>query len=230
MKRILFILLIGVIPMSFLYGQKDMFDESIEMANQVNDLLVDAVASFMEYPYDHQNTIVVYNRLKKVAEVCDKALENKYEILRDYDNWKTRLYIEKLEHTKIVADAHEELLKVIIGYNSSGIEWEVMNVVLNPLFDEAGWQRTKLDVNCNDAEFYEYSCGNFKIMFIRNLLPANDYRNGIYHNIEVTFTYAGAYSGGGSYYVGGGKYRVIQYKDDSHTVYYKVMKAQSVRK
>ncbi len=50
MKRILFILLIGVIPMSFLYGQKDMFDESIEMANQVNDLLVDAVASFMDYP------------------------------------------------------------------------------------------------------------------------------------------------------------------------------------
>ena len=49
-------------------------------------------------------------------------------------------------------------------------------------------------------------------------------------NIEVTFTYEGQYGGGGSYYVGGNKYRMIKFKDDENIFYHKIVKAKSVRK
>lgn len=67
------------------------------------------------------------------------------------------------------------------------------------------------------------------MMFIKSILPANDYRNMKYNNIEVTFTYE-SYAGGGSWYVGGNKYRMIQFKDDENTQYYRVVKAKSEKK
>ena len=129
-----------------------------------------------------------------------------------------------------IADAFEELLRTIAGYTSSGIEGTVMEVLLEPLFDEAGWEKRILNVTCPDAYFVEYSYEDFKMMFVKSTRPRNDYMNNCYHNIEVTFTYEGPYGAGGSYYVGGNKYRMIQFKDNENVSYRKVVKAKSIRK
>lgn len=105
-----------------------------------------------------------------------------------------------------------------------------MEVLLEPLFDEAGWEKRILNVTCPDAYFVEYSYEDFKMMFVKSTRPRNDYMNNCYHNIEVTFTYEGAYGAGGSYYVGGNKYRMIQFKDNENVSYRKVVKAKSIRK
>lgn len=81
-----------------------------------------------------------------------------------------------------------------------------------------------------DAYFVEYSYGSFRMMFVKSILPANDYRNQIYNNIEVTFTYDRQYGGGGCYIVGGNMYRMIQFKDDENHSYNIILKANSVHK
>lgn len=67
-------------------------------------------------------------------------------------------------------------------------------------------------------------------MFIKSTRPKNDYRNNIYYNIAVTFTYEGINGEEWECYVGGNKYRMIQFKDDKNVRYQKVIKAKSVRK
>lgn len=176
------------------------------------------------------HTQIVFNQLKKLNTIYKGIQSNKYEVLSKWDNYKVRQFYNTTDKMQAITDAFEELLRTIAGYNSAGIEGPVMEILLEPLFDEAGWEKRTLNITCTDAYFVEYSYGGFKMMFIKSTLPANDYRNQSYHNIEVTFTYEGQYGGGGSYYVGGNKYRMIQFKDDENISYHKIAKAKSVRK
>lgn len=91
-----------------------------------------------------------------------------------------------------------------------------------------GWTEKVLGVECDNAYFVEYQYQGFKMLFIKNTLLAKqyDYTPGPCNLIEVDFTYD--HLGlGGSYNVGAGKYRMIQYKDDVKSDYYKVIKATS---
>ena len=223
---VLFLCLMCTVP-SF---SQDDYDKSLNDLEKVNDLLVDASASFLRYPNSHSNTLVVFNQLKKLNTIYKEIQSNKYEVFSKWDNYKVRQFYNTVDKMQAIANAFEELLRVIAGYNSVGIEGPLMEILLEPLFDEAGWEKRTLNITCEDAYFVEYSYGDFKMMFVKSTLPANDYRNQSYHNLEVTFTYEGLHGGGGSYYVGGNKYRMIQFKDDENISYCKVVKAKSVRK
>lgn len=212
-----------------LYAQKDVFDQSIETAKQLEGFLLDAVASFIKFPDNHENTNSSYLRFKQINSVCKSLQENKYEALSQFDNYKVREFYNSIDKTQTVADAFEELLRPIVGYDSGGIDGAIMDIVIDPLLISSGWNKKKLNIDCEDAYFVEYSYEEFKMMFIKNMLPANDYRNLLYHNIEVTFVYEGMY-GGASYYVGGNKYRMVQFKDDKNASYYKIISANSIRR
>ena len=225
----LFILLLCLMCTVPAFSQDD-YDKSLSELEKVNNLLLDASASFLKFPSSHSNTMIVFNQLKKLNTIYKGIQSNKYEVLSKWDNYKVRQFYNTTDKMQAITDAFEELLRTIAGYNSAGIEGPVMEILLDPLFDEAGWEKRTLNITCTDAYFVEYSYGGFKMMFIKSTLPANDYRNQSYHNIEVTFTYEGQYGGGGSYYVGGNKYRMIQFKDDENISYHKIAKAKSVRK
>lgn len=223
---IFFVCLICTIP-SF---SQDDYDRSLNELEKVNNLLLDASASFLKFPNNHSNTIIVFNQLKELNTIYKEIQSNKYEVLSKWDNYKVRLFYDTTDKMQAIADAFEELLRTIAGYTSSGIEGTVMEVLLEPLFDEAGWEKRILNVTCPDTYFVEYSYEDFKMMFVKSTRPRNDYMNNCYHNIEVTFTYEGPYGAGGSYYVGGNKYRMIQFKDNENVSYRKVVKAKSIRK
>lgn len=223
---IFFVCLICTTP-SF---SQDNYDRSLNELEKVNNLLLDASASFLKFPNNHSNTTIVFNQLKKLNTIYKEIQSNKYEVLSKWDNYKVRLFYDTTDKMQAITDAFEELLRTIAGYTSSGIEGAVMEILLEPLFDKTGWEKRILNITCSDAYFVEYSYEDFKMMFIKSTRPRNDYMKNCYHNIEVTFTYEGPYDVGGSYYVGGNKYRMIQFKDDENISYRKVVKAKSVRK
>lgn len=225
----LFILLLCLICTIPSHSQ-DAYDKSLNELERVNNLLLDASASFLRFPNNHSNTMKVFEQLKKLNAIYKGIQSNKYEVLSKWDNYKVRQFYDTTDKMQAITDAFEELLRTIAGYVSGGIEGPVMEILLDPLFNEAGWEKKMLNITCEDAYFVEYSYGNFKMMFVKSTRPKNDYRNQAYNNIEVTFTYEGLHSGGGSYYVGGNKYRMIQFKDDENTSYNKIIKAKSVRK
>lgn len=225
----LFILLLCLICTIPSHSQ-DIYDESLNELERVNNLLLDASASFLRFPNNHSNTIKVFEQLKKLNAIYKGIQSNKYEVLSKWDNYKVRQFYDTTDKMQAITDAFEELLRTIAGYVSGGIEGPVMEILLDPLFNEAGWVKKVLNITCEDAYFVEYSYGEFKMMFVKSTRPKNDYMNQIHNNIEVTFTYEGLYNGGGSYYVGGNKYRMIQFKDDENTSYHKIVKAKSVRK
>lgn len=212
-----------------LYSQ-DMFDKSLRELEKVNGLLVDASASFFEYPYDHANTLVVFKRLQLLNEAYKELQKNKYEVLSHWDNYKVRQFYDKVDKMQAITAALEELIRPIAGYNSSGIEGPNFEILLVPIFDAAGWKKRMLPIKCEHAYFIEYTFGNFKMMFVKSILSANDYRNHVYNNIEVTYEFAGQFAGGGSIYVGGNKYRMVQFKDNMNTSYKNLAKAKSERR
>ena len=209
---------------------QDMFDKSLQELEKVNAILVDVAASFLENPYDHGNTLVAFNRLQLLNKAYKELQNNKYEALSQWDNYKVRLFYDKVDKMQAITDALEELIKPIAGYNSAGIEGPNFEILLVPLFDEAGWKKRMLPIKCEHAYFIEYTYGEFKMMFVKSILSANDYRNQVYNNIEVSYEFAGQFAGGGSMYVGGNKYRMVQFKDDVNPSYNNIAKASSVRK
>lgn len=207
------------------------YQQACQDLERLDNAMVDMIASFTRFPENHQNTIVVFNQLKKQNKVYE-AIQNlryDYKMFKEWEEYQFTAFYNRVDKMQAIADVYEELLRTIAGYNSAGIEGPEMEILLEPLLLDSGWSKKKLDVSCEHAYFVEYVYGNFKMMFVKSILPANDYRNMKYHNIEVTFTYEG-YAGGGSWYVGGNKYRMIQFKDDENPQYYRVVEATSVIK
>lgn len=225
---------IGLLPIFILisshcFAQRDVFDQSLEAIKKVNGLLVDCIASFLEFPESHNNTVKVYDQILEIkTAVKDQkfdpsAYENPQAI---WSNPKVQRYYKQVEEIQILTLIFEELLRTFKGYGSGGLTQEQITLI-NPLFREMGWKITLLDVDCKDAYFYEYEYKSFKMMFVKNTLPPADYRNQIYNGIQVEFTYHNGL--GGMYAVQGGLYRMIQYTDDKNPNYGKVIKATSRR-
>lgn len=212
------------------YAQKDMFDESIDQAEQINNSLIDIIGTFIASPENHGNALSAFSGCQQINNICQAILKNKYETLSQYNNDKVHLFYNKIEKINAIAEAFEELTRTIVGYNSSGIEGTVMEILVDPLLIGSKWNKRILNITCEHAYFVEYSYNDFKMLFIKNTLPPNDDKNFIYYNIEVTFAYDGKYNGGGTCYVGGNKYRMIQFKDNENSSYYNIAKATSVRK
>ena len=206
---------------------QDMFDESLETIEKFNNLFVDEVGSFLDDPYNHQNSLRVFEKVKEFNEIYKDLQSKKYEVLSKWDNYKTRKYYDSIDKMQAIAEAFEELLRPIAGYADRGIDGPEMEILLEPLFESMGWKKRMINVVCDDAYFCEYEYGDFKMMFVKNTRSKTDYSRGVNNTIIVDFTYENPYGPGGTYYVAGGVYRMIQLKDSENTIYRKLLKAKS---
>jgi len=226
MKKSILYLLLFYSSLSF--AQKDVFDQSLETANVINDALMDYMASFMAFPEYHSNTVKLYNYILDVKNLCKDQQSSKYKMSNSImSNLKVQQYYRIIDKMQIYADAFEELLRPFYGYVSPGLSQNQMTL-LDPLFRTFGWKITLLDISCRDAYFYEYELNGCKMMFVKNTLPPADYRNRIYNYIKVDFIYD-YYGTGGKFHIEGGKYSMIQFQNDQNIQYYKVIKATSKR-
>lgn len=212
-------------PLS-LFSQ-DMFDESLATIEKFNNVFIDEVGTFLEDPHNHTNSLRFFEKMKEFNEIYKDLQSKKYEVLSKWDNYKTRKYYDSIDKMQAIAEAFEELLRPIAGYAGRGIEGPVMEILLEPLFESMGWKKRMINVVCDDAYFCEYERGDFKMMFVKNTRSKSDYSRGINNTIIVDFTYENAYGAGGTYYVAGGVYRMIQLKDSENKTYRKLMKANS---
>jgi hypothetical protein len=229
MKRVKLIIFLACLICTIPSFSQDEYDRSLNDLEKINDAFIDAFGSFLESPYSHSNTLNVLDRIIQFNKIYKEIQSNKYDVLAKWDNYKVRLFYDKTDKMQAIANAFEVLLRPFAGYASAGNEGAEMEILLEPLFDEMGWEKRILNVTCPDAYFIEYSYGNFRMMFVKSTRPRDDDMNFRSHMIEVTFTLEG-YGAGGVYNVGGNRYRMIQFKDDENVSYRKIVKATSVRK
>lgn len=219
-------LFIFILCDTFQLFAQDVFDQSLNQLEVINNSFIDAASSFLGHPYNHQNTLLVYKRIKEINEFYKQQSSYRYELMTQYNNEKVSKYFSSIDKMVPLASFLEEFLKVISGYNSSGIDAPLMEA-MESLFIEFGWSRRNLDISCSSAYFCEYEYEGFKIMFVRNMLPPSNYEYGCINTLSVTFTYMDG--SGGTFNVGGNKYRIIQYKDDENNSYKQLLKATSQR-
>lgn len=237
MKRIkepiLFLLMILCMPLQ----AQDMFDESLRELEKLNNITYDYVASFLRYPSNHENTIKVFNGLQDLSKIYDDQYEKRFELLSRFDNYKTRKYVDLIEKNKHLIDAIDEIVGCAAGYVRSGIESAVFDQMLKPLFDSFGWTCKIIPVECQDIVFFEYSKDDYKMLLAYNTRPKeNNFEanmRGKYNDNQVEcYTYYKAYRETNrfmSLVVRGGKYRLVEYKDNKETKYHNLTKAYSTR-
>ena len=199
-------------------------NEALEL---VTERLNGAIASFVSYPENHENTQKVYEYIEDINELYKYWETTKTSVNLNVPEIK-RFY-EKVETWSPIAEAFEELLRTIVGKLSGGIEGPTMEILIEPVLNDAGWTRKNLNIVCDDAYFVEYSYKDFKMLFVKNTRPKTNY-NSIYpvcNTITVNYYYDDIYNAGGTINVGGGLYRMIQFKDDKHLGYYDVVKSES---
>ena len=99
---------------------QDMFDESLRELEKLNNITYDYVASFLEYPSNHENTIKVFRGLQDLSKFYDEQYNKRFELLSRFDNYKTREYVNQIEKSKYLIDALDETnLTFVIGISSS---------------------------------------------------------------------------------------------------------------
>lgn len=219
MKKKLYMLLVCLFSSLNLFSQNSE-EKAYVVYNQLEDLTYDAIASFCQHPSIHENTLVVFETLNKISEpvkeICSmSAPDGAWNLFEKYKNLSFQI------------KCFTELLKEICGYVSSGLKEEQMFLIVDCL-KGMGWTERVLGVECDNAYFIEYQYQEFKMLFVKNTLPAkfNAYSSGSNNLIEVQFSYN--YQGlGGTYNVGAGKYRMIQYRDNMKSDYYKLIRATS---
>ena len=149
-----------------------MFDESLRELEKLNNITYDYVASFLEYPSNHENTIKVFRGLQDLSKFYDDQYNKRFELLSRFDNYKTREYVNQIEHCKYLIDAIDEIVGRVAGYVRAGVESPVFDQILKPLFDKFGWNSKIIPVQCQDIVFFEYSKDVFKMLLAFNTRPA----------------------------------------------------------
>ncbi len=220
MKRFVYLLL-SCLGIPFCMFSQTSEEKAFNMYQQVENIAYDAIASFCQFPNEHENTIKVFDKLKQLQGT-----------LRDINSSPVpegaRILSDKYKNLAFQVDCFTDLLRTIRGYST--ILKEDQMYFLTGILKGMGWSEKILGVECEHAYFVEYQYGDFKMMFVKNTLIEKDddyYSMSSSKNmIEVNFTY-NYYGTGGTYNIGAGKYRMIQYKDNISNKYHKVIKATS---
>ena len=72
MKKLkIFVLLFAAALCSPIQAQ-DMFDESLRELERLNNITYDYVASFLEYPSNHESTLKVFRGLQDISKFYDE--------------------------------------------------------------------------------------------------------------------------------------------------------------
>ena len=85
---------------------QDMFDESLRELEKLNNITYDYVASFLEYPSNHENTIKVFRGLQDLSKFYDEQYNKRFELLSRFDNYKTREYVNQIEKSKYLISTY----------------------------------------------------------------------------------------------------------------------------
>lgn len=204
---------------SFVYAQEDQFDEMSTSLVKINGIIVDWYTSFIEFPEVHNNTVKIYPKIANIAQVLTESDDMKQSLSSGLlSTPKAQKYFNEVNKLKILSETLEELIKPFVGKPSGGLSREKMEVILNPLFNEMGWKIKKLDILCKDLVFYEYHFKGCNIMFVHN--PT-------YNNIEVQILYNSGVCSNLKFWIGGGRYKIIQFQDDLNNNYCKNFNATS---
>ena len=207
-------------------------DKTLMDLEKINDDFNAYIASFLEFPEKHNNAIMAYDYVSKVRKMCDEVRYSTHKLSdKALSNPKVQYCFSEINRLRVYSDAWDELLRNFTKYSSAGLTQNQMNI-LDPIFKALGWKITLLDINCKDAYFYEYQFKEFKMLFIKNALPPENFEQKIYNQIKVEYNYEHKFLKGlgGWCIVGGGLYRMIQYKNDENPDYYKLIKATSERR
>jgi len=227
--------------LSLLYGMplkgQDMFDQSLRDLEELNNITYDYVASFMEFPNNHDNTLKVFRGLQEVSKFYDDQYNKRFELLSRFDNYKTRQYVDQIEKMKLLVDAIDEYVGCVAGYVRAGVDSPTFDQMLKPLFQQFGWESKIIPIQCDDIMFCEYSKDGFKMLLAYNTRPIPDrFRQDItkeYHDNQVDcYTYFREFRETSVFtglVVRGGKYRLVQYKDSQKSNYHQLTKATSKR-
>lgn len=216
---------------------QDMFDESLRDLERLNNITYDYVASFLEYPSNHENTLKVFRGLQDLSKFYDEQYNKRFEILSRFDNYKTREYVNQIEKNKFLIDAIDEFVGCVAGYVRAGAKSQVFDQMLKPLFESFGWNCKIIPMECQDIVFFEYSKDEFKMLLAYNTRPApggfEADLSGKYNDNQVEcYTYFKALRKTSTFcslVVRGGKYRLVEYKDNKETTYHNLTKAISKR-
>lgn len=205
-------------------------NEALEL---VTERLNGAIASFVYYPENHENTEKVFEHIKDINEVFKYWVTTKTSVNLNIPEIK-RFY-DKVDTEAPIAEAFEELLRDIAGYASRGIDGPTMEIIVEPILIGSGWTRKNLNIVCDDAYFIEYSYKDFKMLFVKNTRPKTNYSSisPVYNTITITYYINDIYNvgkiiQGGSLNVGGGLYRMVRFKDDKNLFYPQIVKSESV--
>jgi len=219
-----------IVLSSFSQSSPQTPNEALEL---VTERLNGAIASFVYYPENHENTEKVFEYIKDINEVFKYWVTTKTSVNLNVPEIK-RFY-DKVDTEAPIAEAFEELLRTIVGYTSRGIDGPTMEIVVEPILIASGWTRKNINVVCDDAYFIEYSYKDFKMLFVKNTRPKTNYNSipPVYNSITVTYYINDIYNirkiiYGGSLNVGGGLYRMVNFKDDRNLFYPQIVKAESV--
>lgn len=204
---------------------------------QLNNKVTDCLCSFLSYPERHDNTVIVFDKIKLLREHCDKYLSQRSTLIAKAPNrqgaHEISTFMDQVENLKIVLDGFDKIIGQIAGYSRVGIESPLFEDCMMPLFESIGWNIIHLSQKSPNIELYEFTKGSFKMLIGKNTLPLSNYSK-TYNDIEVTlFTYWQQYREEAPFLkviMRGGKYRLLQYCDDSNPTYHKVTKVTSIRK
>lgn len=216
-----------------IFGQSQ--SESSKALGEVNDYVMEILGAFFLNPNNNYNNKIVYEKIKDVDKFYSEELENKYKSPY-YESYTVREYYDKIERMKNITGVMCDFLNPLAGYVGGSIDGPSFDIILKPIFDQFGWSCKKLSVNCSDIIFYEYSYKNFKMLLAYNTRSeASRYlqERGIYHDNEVKcFAYIKVYRKIDWFtklVVRGGKYRIVEFKDDVNNNYKNLIKATSNR-
>ena len=216
MRRILFLFLY-VWGTFYVYSQTPS-KESFDTYKQVENIVYSTISSFCGCPYVHKNTEAVFKQLKETKKVLD-------EVIAIPAPEGAKILVDKYINLRYQVECFIELLRTICGYHTLLKEDQMYFV--SQCLKGMGWKERVLPVECENAYFTEYQYGDFRMMFIKNILPKkSDDPSGLRNMIEVSFDYENIWDGG-TYNIGPGKYVMIQYKDDVRSLYMKVVRATS---
>ncbi len=218
MKRIC-IIAFCLCLLSYNSYSQNAYSNALNNYKQAEYAVQETIASFCRFPYEHENSLKVLERLIKWEQVLHNVNSVPVpDVARDIS-----LKYKDLEfHVKCFI----QLIRPVKGYIADLDEAQMF--FLSSVLKGIGWKEKMIMIECENAYFFEYSFEDFKIMLVKNTLyPSNDYSEHRNRNrLEITFYRQDG--GSGTYIVGAGKCRVIQYKDNVLTNYSKLTRAKSI--
>ncbi|MBR3530191.1 MAG: hypothetical protein IKN83_02370 [Bacteroidaceae bacterium] len=163
-KCILSFLVFFFLHLTLVYSQSPLVKE-------LSDAVTELTGSFLDNPYNHNNTLKVFDLTKKFKKATDDLYN---EALRS-NHSQAEIDLKYIKNIQAVLKTLDFLVGSISGYLRGGLNVEYTENILHPLLDSFGWTWEITHVAKPDLVFYEYKKGSFKMVLVKNTRPQKDY-------------------------------------------------------